>query len=183
LYCDVYAESYYGVDWVELYIDGYKIRREDNKPWEWGKPHRYDDYKLNNMSPGTYELKAVAKGYNGMTTTEYVTITVGHHQNGGGYGPTITYESLYDGVTVGAYKDIYCKVNIHDNDGVKWAKLYVDGHYVRTENSAPYEWGKPHARHDYALNNMSPGTYELTIKAKDNYGYISTKTITVYVQH
>ncbi|MEM0993063.1 MAG: Ig-like domain-containing protein, partial [Bacteroidota bacterium] len=182
LYVKVKAHSQHSIKHVKLYVNGELVRTENSAPYEWGRPHAQDDHWLNHMQPGHYELKAVAEDHHGYKTTKTFTITVKHCNNGGGHhGPDVHFDNLHDGKRFHRHQDLYVKVNAHDHDGVEYVKLYVNGHFVRTENNAPYEWGRPHAQNDHRLNHMQHGTYHIKAVAKDRHGNTTTKTVTIYV--
>ena len=57
-------------------------------------------------------------------------------------------------------------VDAEDPDGiVANVKLYLDGQFVRRDNTSPYEW---RASRNAEFQNMAPGTYTLTAVAADN---------------
>lgn len=99
----------------------------------------------------------------------------------GGDAPIITFKKpMQDSICKG--EDLYVKVDAHDNDGIKYVKLYVNGYFVRQENNAPYEWGKPHTNNDHQLNNLQAGTYELKAVAEDHHGNKTTKKYYIVVK-
>ena len=182
LYVKVKAYGQHDIKYVKLYVNGHFVRQENTAPYEWGKPHAEHDDWLNHMQPGHYELKAVAEDYYGCKTTKTFNITVKDCHNGGGHhGPEVHFENLYDGKRYHRHTDLYVKVKAEDYDGVDYVKLYVNGHFVRQENSAPYEWGRPHAQNDHWLNNMQHGTYHIKAVAKDRHGNETSKTVTIYI--
>ena len=61
LYVKVGADYSQKVEYMELYINGYKVRREMSAPYEWGRPHGGGDHYLRNMRKGTYTLKCKIK--------------------------------------------------------------------------------------------------------------------------
>ena len=61
LYVKIGADNHNKVEWMELYIDGYKVRREMSAPYEWGRPNGGGDNYLRNMRRGTYTLKCKIK--------------------------------------------------------------------------------------------------------------------------
>lgn len=178
LYAKVYAYDHYGVDYVKLFVNGHYVRQEDHAPYEWGKPHAQNDHPLNNMQPGTYELKAVMKNNYGQEYVKKITIHINGHYND---YPTVHFKNIQAGGHYGAYRDLYVKVDAYDSNGIDWVELYVNDHLVRREDYSPYEWGKPHSYNDHALNYMHPGTYWLKVKAKDHHGYITVKKIQIHV--
>lgn len=62
------------VDNVKLYLNGSLVRQENVSPYDWN--HKGQDPVLQNMSAGTYTLKAVAIDDDGATTEKSITITV-----------------------------------------------------------------------------------------------------------
>ena len=61
LYVKIGAEYNNKVEYMELYINGYKVRREMSAPYEWGRPNGGGDHYLRNMKRGTYQLKCKIK--------------------------------------------------------------------------------------------------------------------------
>ena len=61
LYVKIGADNHQKVEWMELYINGYKVRREMSAPYEWGRPNGGGDQYLRNMQRGSYQLKCKIK--------------------------------------------------------------------------------------------------------------------------
>ncbi|OVE76320.1 hypothetical protein BVX97_01425 [bacterium E08(2017)] len=63
------------ISYVQLYLDGALVRQENGAPYEWNVGAQ-NDTALNNMSPGTNELKAIARDNDNQDTTNTITITI-----------------------------------------------------------------------------------------------------------
>ena len=77
LFVEVYAkDDEVGIEKVKLYVNGEFVRSEYRAPYEWGKPHKDDDHRLNNLSAGVHEITAVAINKDGVQRSETVSISV-----------------------------------------------------------------------------------------------------------
>ena len=65
-------------------------------------------------------------------------------------------------------KPLYFKCEPKYRHDVYAVKLYVDGHYKRTESKYPFEWGKGNS--DSYLRHLSPGKHKICWKIKDRCG-------------
>ncbi|MEM6318142.1 MAG: hypothetical protein AAF960_10760 [Bacteroidota bacterium] len=184
VYVKVEAQKHYDIQYMELYINGYKVRREMHAPYEWGRPNGGGDNYLRRLKPGTYRLKCIAKTRCGGQYKEEITIYV--KQKGGGHNGNYcanNYKYLYGqhGSHCKAGKDLYVKVAADYNKKVEYMELYINGYKVRREMHAPYEWGRPNGGGDHYLRNMKRGTYQLKCKIKTKCGDIVWKKSTVQV--
>ena len=68
--------KYKDIEYMELYCNGQKIRKESSYPYEWCKGNGNSDYQLRNMQKGTYNLKVVVKDKCGKYHEEYCKIYV-----------------------------------------------------------------------------------------------------------
>ena len=92
--------------------------------------------------------------------------------------PEVSFSSPVDGATVETDSVLAVTVDATDSDGsVDNVTLSVDGNLVRQENASPYEWGEA----DSALQNLAPGTHQLTAVATDDAGDSTEETITITV--
>ena len=66
-------------------------------------------------------------------------------------------------------EDVYVRVKAQYYQHISYMELYVNGHYIRKESSAPYEWCKNSSGDNY-LRNLTPGSYTLKVKIKDKCG-------------
>lgn len=66
-------------------------------------------------------------------------------------------------------EDIYVRVKAQYAHHIYYMELYVNGHYIRKESQAPYEWCKGSSGDNY-LRNLTPGSYTLIVKIKDKCG-------------
>ncbi len=91
--------------------------------------------------------------------------------------------SFYQPMDMEAFEegaDVTVGVDAVDNDGfIAEVQLTLNGTPLRTLTNAPYQWN---ANTDPALNNMSPGAYELEATAYDNRGFSESETITFTIE-
>lgn len=173
------AENYHKIKWIELYINGHKIRRENNYPYEWGGNGSNDQY-LRNIQPGTYELKCVIYDECGKYREEYCKLVVGGNQY---CDKNLWYEKGKHGSHYRRNSNVTVQVKAQKHQDIEWCELYVNGHKVRREMRAPYQWGKPYANNDHALNHMRPGTYVLKCVYKTKCGQKYEKKSTIYIDN
>ncbi len=179
VYVKVNAEDHGDIEYMKLYLNGHQIRKEYNAPYEWGKPGGSDD-ELKNMQPGEYKLKVKIKDECGDYRYEECKFYVEDDCN---------YECEYDawfekpicGNKYPKGSNIYVKVKAKKHQHIEWMKLYVNGHQVRKESSAPYEWGKSGSS-DNELKNMQPGEYKLRVKIKDKCGDYHIIKCKIYIE-
>lgn len=182
VYVRVKAKKSYDIQWMDLYINGYKVRREMHAPYEWGRPNGGGDHYLRKLKKGTYKLKCVVKTKCGYIYKKYCTIYVK------GYDPYYCEENAWfiygkHGTYYHKYSDVYVKVKAQKHQDIEYMDLYVNNKKVRREMHAPYEWGRPNGGGDHYLRNMHPGTYQLKCKVKTKCGKYYTYYSTIYVKN
>jgi|GEM_PF-1152529 len=162
---------------VELSLNGTLIRQDRAAPYQWGDSGQ--DPALQNLSAGTYQLRAVATDDGGATTAATITITV--TQGGGGnVPPTVSFASPSDGQRFDVGSDVSVVAVASDSDGtVANVRLNLNDTFVRQENVSAYEWGE--RGQDPALQNLAAGRYVLKVVATDNGGAVREETITIIV--
>jgi hypothetical protein len=182
VYVRVKARKHYDIAWMELYVNNRKIRRENHAPYEWAKPHTNGDYQLKNLRAGTYKLKCLVRTKCGHFYKKYITIYVKGHHNPHHCNKKAWFEYGKHGTKYKAGKDVYVRVKAQNSHDIEYMELYVNGRFVRRENHAAYEWGKPHSHGDHLLRNMRKGTYKLkcVVKTKCGHKYSYYSTIYVY---
>lgn len=77
-------------------------------------------------------------------------------------------------------ENVYVKILATDADGIRWARLYLDGVFLRQENVDPYEWSAS-GQNDPKLRNLSEGVHQLHVLVEDRSGQRSTATMTLTV--
>ena len=82
VYVYVDAQNHKYIEYAELYLNGKKIRKEANYPYEWCKGGGSSDGYLRNLKPGTYKLECKIKDKCG----KYKTITNVFYVKGEGGG-------------------------------------------------------------------------------------------------
>lgn len=186
IYVKVEAQRSYDIMYMDLFINGYKVRTEQHAPYEWGRPHGGGDHYLRNMKPGTYKLKCVIKTKCNRTVYKEITIYVKNGHHNGGNGNNNCYNNYYYETAKNGYRcqrgtNVYVKVGAQNIHNVEWMELYINGQKIRRENNYPYEWGKSNSNADYQLKNMRPGTYTLECKIYTKCNTLEVKTSTFYV--
>lgn len=178
-YVKVNAEKYQDIEWMDLYVNGKKVRRENSHPYEWGRPNTSGDGLLRNLQPGNYKLKCVVYDKCGNYHEEYCHFVVKHRQ----CNYDLWYTHGKNGKHYRKYSDVYVKVEAARHQDIEWCELYVNGKKVRRENSAPYEWGRPNSNGDHLLKRMEPGTYKLRCYYKTKCGQYKEKYSTIYIDN
>ena len=85
--------------------------------------------------------------------------------------PEVSFAALGDNNQFDEGEPVSVTVNASDSNGeITSVSLSLDNEFVRTERNAPYGWDTG----DAALQNLSPGTYNLTAVAEDNDGLTNT---------
>lgn len=184
LYVRVDPQKYQDVKYMELWVNGHYIRKENNYPYEWAKGSSGDNY-LRNLQAGTYKLKVKMKDKCGYSYYKYCTVYVGgYNPNPPGGNTSYCHPNVWFHKTKLEWPPLYLEwpplhvkmyvnVKAQYSQGVEWMKLYVNGQFVRKESSAPYEWGKPYLKNDHPLRNLQQGTtIYLKVKIKDKCGDI-----------
>jgi len=94
--------------------------------------------------------------------------------------PTVSFTKPLDGEKFTEPANLTVNVDAKAATGgsISNVKLYVNGVFVRQENSAPYDWS---STGDVALQNLQKGIYVLRADATDNSGKIGSKSITITV--
>ncbi|MEM1324476.1 MAG: Ig-like domain-containing protein [Bacteroidota bacterium] len=162
----IQAENTSLVQEVSLFVNGKIVRVETDAPYVWG--YNSADGALQSMSPGNYEIEAIATYTDATTERETLNITIDKTPN---TLPTISFVTPQSNENFPVGTDLYVRVNANDIDGdVKEVTLYLDNQLVRTEDGSPYEWGDPDQSNDIQLQNMAAGTYNLKFVAIDNVG-------------
>lgn len=183
LYVKVEASDTDGnVQKVELYLNGTLVRAEGMPPYEWGDPNQQNDSDLQNLQQGTYLLRAVATDNDGATAEQIIEVTVGEvvvNNN----PPTVAFAAPQDNQEFPIGTDLYVRANASDSDGsLTKVDLFLNGTFVRSDNSAPYEWGDGNQpQSDPLLQNLAAGTYTLKAVATDNEGASAETSITIQV--
>lgn len=87
------AKKHHDLQYIELYINGYAVRKEYNAPYEWGKNGGGDHY-LRNLKPGHYKLKLKIKDKCGKINYKYCDFYIKDHYSPPTNGGHCDYYSL-----------------------------------------------------------------------------------------
>ena len=160
---------------IDLFLNNQLVRRERGAPYEWGLDSQPDAI-LENLSAGTYELRAVATQTGGNIVEESITVTVGQ----GTSGLNLTFAAPLNGTDLAVGTDLDVEILTNDNSLVSSIDLFLNNQLVRRERGAPYEWGLD-SQPDAILENLSAGTYELRAVATTTGGNTVEESITITV--
>ena len=88
-----------------------------------------------------------------------------------------------DGQTFASGVDLHVIVDATDSDGtISFVELYMNGVFLRRENSSPYTWQWPsNPLIDPARINMAAGSYTFRTVAHENDGGVAEASITITV--
>ena len=188
---DIYVKldfrKHHDIDWVECYINGKFIRKENSYPFEWCKRGSNGDHYLRNMRKGTYKLMCKIKTKCGDYHKYYCTIIVKGHGGGGGGGHhncdyKVDFKYPKNKQTYEAGSSIYVELNAYNHQKIKYCELYLNDRFVRTEKSYPYQWCKRGSNGDGYLRNLKPGTYKLKCVVYDYCGHKQVYYCIFYVK-
>ncbi len=208
IYVKVTPRHYQDIEWVDLYVNGDKKRRENSYPYEWCKPNQPGDNYLRNMPSGTYYLKVGVQDKCGQYHEKECSLIIGGNGNGidsGNNGNSTNcqsqcqFESLgLHGVDIGSLpndftpnrgldyplgNELYVKVNPENERDIDYMDLYVDNQFIRRESQYPYEWCLPNQNNDNYLRNLPLGTHPLRVEIKDRCGSTSDMTTEIHVEN
>lgn len=142
----------------------------------------YTTHKINNVSAGTYLIKAVVTDNDGNTASDSVTINV--QQTGtppntnpnplpptSGTAPTVVFNAPINNQEVSTGATISVSINASDPNGsIVKHQIFVDGKLVDTDGSG----FTPHK-----INSITAGTHVIKAKVTDNSGETATASITI----
>jgi Bacterial Ig domain len=120
-----------------------------------------------NSSPGTYQLTAKAiDNLGAVSTSSLVTIVVNAP-------PAVAFSEPANGSNISTGSSITLAATASDADGsIAKVEFFANAAKVGEALSSPYS---------IPWSNLSPGTYQLTAKAIDNLGAVSTSTLVTIV--
>ena len=171
---DGYVES------VTLYLDQIEIGKRIDPPYLWKKEDA-DTELLQNLSEGTYTLKAIARDNSGANQESLLTLTIEKEEENvlpevdiiSPENEAVFYESETDQINV--------KVNATDQDGfIDEVSLSIIGENFEDNKILSPILEEPHY-FAIGINNLSSDIYTFRVTATDNDGGRSEKSITVVV--
>lgn len=95
--------------------------------------------------------------------------------------PTVSFISPSSSTQLSAGDNLDIKVSATDDDTIAWVKLSLNGTFLRTEYTMPYEWGTS-VGEDPALFNLVAGNYWLKVEASDSHSHVTIDSMLVTVQ-
>ncbi len=158
------AESEFGIDRIEFYIDDVLKSSRTESPYVW-------DWDTTSYSNGSHEIKAVAYNTDLKSTETSISVVA---NNGGDVAPTISITNLDDGAVVRG--TVLIKATASDNLGVEEVKFYVDEILLTTDTESPYEYS-------WDTTTVADGEKELKVVAYDTIGQHTWASITVIVDN
>ncbi len=143
---------------VEFYQGSTKLGEDTSSPYS---------YSWNNISAGSYSLTAKATDNDGaVTTSSAISVTVNSTSNN---PPTVSITSPNAGATFTEGDMITINASASDSDGsISKVEFLQGATKLGEDTSAPYS---------YNWNNASAGSYNLTARATDNNGAVTTSTV------
>ncbi len=186
IYCRVDPQKYHDIREMQLFINGKYIRKESQYPFEWAKGSSGDHY-LRNMKAGTYKLKCRIKDKCGRMHEIYCTFIVkGQSRDGHDQSGQCQYKAWFkypqNGKFFNTGSSVYVRLDAQNQHAIKHVELYINGKFIRKENSYPYEWAKSNGNSDSYLRNLTPGTYKLKARVYDKCGKYKDYYATFYVK-
>ncbi|MDA3894294.1 MAG: Ig-like domain-containing protein [Salinivirgaceae bacterium] len=94
--------------------------------------------------------------------------------------PEISFTTPVNLLEIPGGSDLQVQVDAKHSNGIEQVDLFVNNLFVRSENSAPFNWGD-NSQNDKLLNKLPLGTYMLKAEAKASSGELSSAYITVKV--
>lgn len=156
---------------VLLYLNNEFVRQENLFPYEWGAAGQNDPL-LYNLPAGTYVLKAVATDNDGGVSTIEQTIKVSSVVAENAY-PSLTITSPSAGSSFNAPATVSIQANASDADGVISKVEFFNGTtLLGADVTSPYS---------FSMSGLVAGTYSVLIKAIDNAGASTSKSISFVV--
>ena len=153
---------------VALYNNDVLVRTISSAPYQWGAM----DLALNNILPGTYNLKLVATDTDSKTSEAYYKVVVQDYAY---------FVSPKSGVTLatGSAIEVEAALNVAPSE-VNSIELFIDDVSVRVLTTAPFKWGYV-GQMDGLLENKSNGIYALKLLITNKNAVTSqiTRSITV----
>ncbi len=187
VYVRVDPSRYQDIAFMELYINGKFIRRENSYPFEWCKPSGFGDNYLRRLKKGTYKLKCRIKDkcgkYHELNCTIFIKGRSTNRQTGRqncSYTAGIKYPQNGKAFAFGS--DVYVLLNVQDQQNILYTELFMNGKFIRRETSYPYEWAKGTGSNDASLRNLKAGTYRLKSRVYDKCGKYKDFYSTFYVK-
>ncbi len=151
------------VDYVELFVNGDFVRRENITPYEWNSGR---DELLASLPSGDNIISAVITNNNGNDTVINTTIAVNAQVEIENNAPTGDYITPTPDSVVMAGDSITVAVDAFDSDGVvEKAVLFIDDVRIAIDKEAPFIFS---AEEYDALADLPVGSFELKVVLVDN---------------
>ena len=176
-------DKYHEVKYVECYVDGQFVSREDRPSYEWAKPGTGSDRALRNLGKGKHKITCKVYDKCGKWKEYHCWVVIGHGGGGGypdvggghpGGGGHCEYNAwYYKTKDIKRYRygqPVYVKLNVDNYRKIKHVECYVDGKFVRKELRYPYEWCTRGNNNDGYLRRLSKGKHKITCKVYDTCG-------------
>ncbi|MEM9884318.1 MAG: Ig-like domain-containing protein [Bacteroidota bacterium] len=164
------SDSDGNIQFVELFLDGVLVRRENIAPYEWALPNQNDPI-LKNMLPGTYILEAIATDNDGNTSSSSISFTI--LGAAGNMSPMVSIATPANDQNFTEGSNVNVRANATDSDGtIAGVEMFYDGVSQGTDNNAPYRW---------QLVDLAVGTHSIQVIATDDDGATAQQTVSITV--
>ncbi|NJL74422.1 MAG: hypothetical protein HC892_04645 [Saprospiraceae bacterium] len=156
---------------IDLFLNDELVGTDIAVPYVWDASAFTE---LQNLTPGTYSLKAVATNNTSETGMSTISFTVTDNAL-----PVVTFINPTNNASFKEGKDLTVEVIASDADGfVASVALTLNNQPIATLTSLPFIWN---AANYPLLQDLTPGTYTLKAVAIDDFGEQGTTTITVNI--
>jgi len=142
---------------VEFYIDGTEVAELTSALYQY-------DWDLNDVNPGTHEVKVIGYKDTGETVESVVNVDID-------CPPVVNFVNFFDGSTIAETVDVVVDV-VDDKDAVDNVEFYVDNDYKYSDSTEPYEFR-------WDPTNLTLGNHTLSVIAYDESGLTTERSITV----
>lgn len=166
------------VSGVALYRDGVLIRNNVMAPYAWGSGN--NQAETLGLTAGTYTFEVVTTDNEGATANDTFVLTVTDVETPN-QAPTVSFTtSISDMMLEEGYEVLELIATAWDEDGtIANLSLFVNDVLIRTDATAPYEWGLGNNRSETL--GLAAGTHTIRAVATDNEGatveVVSTLTV------
>ncbi|MDP3966277.1 MAG: DUF2341 domain-containing protein [archaeon] len=142
---------------VEFFANGVSINNDTTSPYS---------YTWNSPPPGTYQLRTTVTSNGDQSQSPIVAITV---LSLGNNPPAVSITSPSNGATFNAGSTVNISATATDSDGtVTKVEFLRNGVSINNDTTSPYS---------YSWTNVQAGSYNLTAKATDNGGIVTTSGV------
>ena len=165
----------------QLRLDGQLVYQKSSAPFTWsGSSHS----ALANMEAGNYSLNVTCIDNDGLSDSDSHSLTVNTVVVAPDpIPPVVSFSVPANGTIITRGQLPAVVLNTTDSDGeITFCELYIDGQHVRTDHTAPYQFGAGSGHADTALSDMTTGDHTLGTWCYDTNGMSTYAGISVTVE-